>query len=75
MWEQVFLVESIINTLCYMILHCQTSLASSMVIPFNHGFCVVGLFSKAFTLFERPCTWTLNIYVCVGTSFIGLVNH
>ena len=72
MWEQVLLGGLIINTLCYMISHCKTRLAkNSMARLLNHGFFHVGLFPKACTLFERPCTLTLNIYVYVGTSFIG----
>ena len=63
------------NTLCYMLLHCQTRLLSSIVRQFNHWFLVVGLFPKACTLFERLWTWALNIYVYVGISFIGWFNH
>ena len=42
MWEHVVLGESLINTCCYMILHCQTRLPSSIVRLLNHGFLVFG---------------------------------
>ena len=60
----------IMNTLCHMIFHCQTCLLSSMARQFNHGFLPVAFFPKACRSFGRPQTWTLNIHVCVGVSFI-----
>ncbi len=66
-----------IITLCHMIFQCQTHLASSMAMTINHVFFHVCFSTKACHGFRRPQTWTLDIYICVGTSLIGLLddNH
>ena len=63
-----------VNTLCHMILQCQTRLASSMAMLINHVFFHVGFSTKACHGFGRPQTWELNIYICVGTSLIGWLD-
>ena len=60
-----------INTLCHMIFHCQTHLASSMSMPFNPGMFHDGFCSKACHGFGWPQTWALHKYICVGSSSIG----
>ncbi len=78
MWEQVLFGGLIIYTLCYLILHCQTCLPSSISMArlLNNECWLVGLFfPNSYTLFERHWTWNLNMYVYVGTSIIGWCNH
>ena len=73
MCEQVLLGESINNTLCSMIFHCQTRLAlatSSLMRQFIHGFFLVGLFPKACNFFGRPQTWASHKHICLcGNKF------
>ena len=61
-----------VNTLCHMVFQCQTHLASSMgmAMLINHVFFYAGFSTKACHRFGRPQTWELNIYNCVGTSYV-----
>ena len=70
-WEHIYLGGFRMDTVCHMIFHCQTRLAITMTMLFNHGICHVGFWTKACHGIGRPQTWKQNIYVCVGTSLIG----
>ena len=68
-WEQVKLVHWIVNTLCHMVFHYQTHLASIMaMLVMTHVIFHVGFSTKGCHRFGMPQTWEVNIYICVGTS-------
>ena len=59
-----------INTICHMVFQCQTHLAITVAMLINHVFFHVGFSTKACHGFGRPQTWELNIYVCLGKSYV-----